>query len=372
MKVSELKGKTELLMGNVACVEGAIAAGCDFYAGYPISPANEIMHHMASRFNEMQKSFIQMEDEIASISAVIGASWGGAKAMTATSGPGFSLMMENLGYAYFTETPCVIVDVQRAGPSTGQATRPAQGDVMQVRWGTHGDISPIAFSPWSVQDMYSMSAMSFYFAEKYRMPVIILTDEAIGHLREKVVLHKNMYRIKRKKTKQATFGDPKTNKTTPMPTFGNSRDILVTGSTHDHWGYRRTTDSKVHEKLVKRINEKTKDAHKELPKPEWFGSKKAETLIIAYGISARSAMGTLELLDKNTALLRLPVIWPFPKKEVQRAMKNVKKVVVPELNRGQLLVEVERLDSECDIIPFNQVNGEVILPKILAGFIKKV
>ena len=222
------------LSGNEAAAEGALAAGCRFYAGYPITPSSELMERMSVRMGEVGGVFIQMEDEIASISAVIGAAWAGAKAMTATSGPGFSLMQEAMGYAAFTETPCVVIDVQRAGPCTGQATRVGAGDIMQAHWGSHGDYQIVALSPWSVQEMYTLTVRAFNLSERYRVPAVVLAEEAVGHLRETIRVAGRIEVWDRKKEKGGSpFGTEEEDLVPPMPAFGEGERLAVTGSTHD-------------------------------------------------------------------------------------------------------------------------------------------
>ena len=229
--------------GNEAAAEGAIAAGCRFYAGYPITPSSELMERMSLRLGEIGGVFIQMEDELASICSVLGASWAGAKAMTATSGPGFSLMQEAIGYAAFTETPCVIIDVQRAGPCTGQATRVGSGDIMQAKWGSHGDYQVIALSPWSVQEMFNLTVRAFNLSERYRVPSMVMADEAVGHLRETVTIPAKVEVWNRRKQKGgAPFGTEEEGGVPPMPAFGEGERLSVTGSTHDAYGYRKTDD----------------------------------------------------------------------------------------------------------------------------------
>lgn len=363
-----------LLQGNEACAEGAIRAGCRFYAGYPISPSSEIMERIANRFPECSGTFIQMEDEIASISAVIGASWTGAKAMTATSGPGFSLMLENIGYAIMTETPCVIVDVQRAGPSTGQATKPAQGDVMQVRWGASGDYQIIALSPWSVQEMHDLTIEAFNLSEQFRVPVFLLCDEAVGHLREKCVIKDNIDIVNRKKAKgKPPFGQDGDDLIPPMPSFGEGERLLVTGSTHNEWGFRKTADSAVQMKLVKRLSDKILLNLDKIIKTEGYFVDDAEIGIIAYGITARAALGAVKILREKgikAGLLRFKTLWPFPEKVVGELSARVKKLIVPEMNLGQIVREVERV-AECEVIRFSKVNGEVMTPTEIVQQIRK-
>jgi 2-oxoglutarate ferredoxin oxidoreductase subunit alpha len=256
IKSPYLKG-VHYLSGNEAAAEGAVAAGCRFYAGYPITPSNELMERMALRLREVGGTFIQMEDEIASISAVIRASWAGAKAMNATSGFGFSLMQESIGYAAFTETPCVIIDVQRAGASTGQTTKVGSGDIMQAKWGSHGDYQIIALSPWSAQEMYEPTVRAFNLSERYRVPAIILSEEVVGHLRENVFIKANVEIWDRKKMKGGTpFGIDEEDSVPPMPSFGEGERLLVTGSTHDALGFRKTDDPDAHARLVPRSKRK--------------------------------------------------------------------------------------------------------------------
>ncbi len=361
------------IQGNEACALGAIAAGCRFYAGYPITPSSEIMERMAAELPKVNGTFIQMEDEIGSMGAVIGAAWAGAKAMTATSGPGLSLMVESIGYAIMTETPCVIVDVQRAGPSTGQATKVASGDVMQVRWGAHGDYEIIALAPWSAQEMYDLTIRAFNLAETYRIPVFVLSDEAVGHIREKVDLHRNFQVVTRPdKTDAPLFGDPKNNTVTPMARFGTGRKLSVTGSTHDEWGYRKTQSPVAQAKLVERFCNKIKNNVNKITDYEEYLVEDAETLVIAYGITARSALHALELAraeGKKVGLLRLKTVWPMPEKRFLAIGGNVKKVIVPEMNQGQLIREVQRF-ARCPVAPLNKTNGEVITAAEIFAILK--
>ncbi|MHA1615212.1 MAG: 2-oxoacid:acceptor oxidoreductase subunit alpha, partial [Candidatus Thorarchaeota archaeon] len=253
--------------GNQACAEAAIAAGCRFFAGYPITPASEIAEIMSQQLPKLGGTYVQMEDEIAAISAIIGAVWGGSLSMTATSGPGFSLMQENIGYAIMTETPCVIVDVQRAGPSTGQATKAAQGDLMQARWGTHGDHEMIVLAPNSSQETYELTIRAFSLSEKLRHPVILLSDEVVGHSREKVVVDSssdNQIPRRLAKVGDPPYGGVDSDKHAIMPRFGDGHNLLITGSTHDERGFRKTSDSEAHDKLIRRITAKVQDARQML------------------------------------------------------------------------------------------------------------
>ena len=359
------------LSGNEASAEGAIVAGCRFYAGYPITPSSELMERMAFRLREVGGVFIQMEDEIASISAVIGASWAGAKAMTATSGPGFSLMQESIGYAAFTETPCVIVDVQRAGPCTGQATRVGSGDIMQAKWGSQGDYQVIALAPWSVQEMYELTIQAFNLSERYRVPAMVMADEAVGHLRENISVGAKVDVCNRKKHKGgAPFGTEEKDGVPPMPSFGEGARLLVTGSTHDPSGFRKTDDPGAHAKLVERINEKILRNRSRIVETERYFLEDSEIAVIAYGFTARTSLYAVKRLRKEglkVGLLRLKTLWPFPEEAIVELNEKVKKVVVPEMNQGQVAGEVRKFYSG-EMISLRQTNGEIIQPeKILTG-----
>jgi len=366
------------LQGDEACAEGAIAAGCNFYAGYPITPAGEILLRMCHRFAELRERgehrvFIQMEDEIGSIAACIGASWAGAKAMTATSGPGFSLMLENIGYAIGTETPVVIVDVQRAGPTTGQATRPAQGDVMQARFGAHGDYEIIVLSPWSVAEMYTETIRAFNLAERFRVPVILLADEAVGHLRESIDIppEVKIYNRAKPKDKEPPFGGAEV---PPMPAFGEGHKLLVTGSTHDEWGYRRTVSPEAQATLVGRLVGKIARHRGEIcAVEERFCEGELDVLVIAYGFTARSALAAVKMARAEgiaAGLLRLKTLWPFPAEAVRSLAGHSRRMLVAEMNQGQMLREVQRLVPQAQ--GHNRTDGEVIEPKELFDKIYKI
>jgi 2-oxoglutarate ferredoxin oxidoreductase subunit alpha len=356
------------LSGNEASAEGALAAGCRFYAGYPITPSSELMERMAARLRKVGGVFIQMEDEIASISAVIGASWAGAKAMTATSGPGFSLMQEAIGYAAFTETPCVIVDVQRAGPCTGQATKVGSGDIMQAKWGSHGDYQVIALSPWSVQEMYDLTLRAFNLSEQYRVPVLVMADEAVGHLRENMSINAKVDIWDRKKEKGASpFGTAEEDGVPPMPSFGEGERLAVTGSTHDAFGFRKTDDPEAHVKLVSRINEKIMKNRSQITETEDYFLEDSEIAMIAYGFTARTSLYAAKRLRKEglkVGILRLKTLWPFPEDAVSAMARRTKKILVPEMNRGQVAGEVKKCCS-CEVISLGQTNGEVIRPETI-------
>jgi len=365
-----LKPERYFWLGDEACAEGAIAAGCNFYAGYPITPSSEIMERIAHRFSEINRVFIQMEDELASIAACIGAAWAGAKAMTATSGPGLSLMLENIGYAIITETPLVIVDVQRAGPSTGQATRPAQGDMMQARWGAHGDYEIIALSPWSVTEMYTETIRAFNLAERFRVPVIILADEAVGHLREGVKIEKGVPVYERKKGRGVApfVGED----VPPMPAFGEGEKLLITGSTHDQWGFRRTVSPEAQKTLVRHLARKITNHKDEIIEVVEYHCQDEELdlLLVAYGFTARSALEAVEAARGKgirAGLLRLKTIWPFPQEELLRVGQKAKRVIVPEMNLGQIVREVQRVLPRAE--PYSRTDGQVITPQeIVSAF----
>ncbi|MBW1782313.1 MAG: 2-oxoacid:acceptor oxidoreductase subunit alpha [Deltaproteobacteria bacterium] len=353
------------MSGNEACAEGAITAGCRYYAGYPITPSSEIMERISRRFRDVNGVFLQMEDEIASICSVIGAVWAGAKAMTATSGPGFSLMQEAIGYAAFTETPLVIVDVHRAGPGTGQATRVGAGDLMQAKWGSHGDYTVIAFSPWSVQEMHDMTIEAFNLAERFRVPVFLMADEAVAHLRERVDVATGVTIFNRTgKTGAPPFGTQEEDGVPPMPCFGAGANLLITGSTHNEWGVRKTDDPLAHARLVDRINRKVLDRREQIVQTESYLLDDAEVAIASYGFTARSALYAVHALRKEgvrIGLVRLKTIWPFAGALMAEVGMKVKTLFVPEMNRGQMAQEI-RKHASCEVISYSQTNGEIIHP----------
>ncbi|MBI5441931.1 MAG: 2-oxoacid:acceptor oxidoreductase subunit alpha [Deltaproteobacteria bacterium] len=371
---SLLEPRDYYLSGNEAAAEGALAAGCDFYGGYPITPSSEIMERIAERFGELGRTFVQMEDEIGSICSVIGAAWSGARAMTATSGPGFSLMMEALGYAAFTETPIVIIDVQRAGPCTGQATRVGAGDIMQAKWGSHGDYQVIALSPWSVQEMYEMSAEAFNLAERYRVPAVVLAEEAVGHLRERVRIPPSVEVVRRDRDRtRPPFGTDAPDGVPPMPAFGDGAALMVTGSTHEARGFRRTEDGKVHERLVNRINRKIVDHRGEICRVEGHFLEDARAAVVAYGFTARSSLHAVKGLRAEglpVGLLRLRTLWPFPVEAVAEVARRVDCLLVPEMNLGQVEGEVRKI-ARCRVEGYHQVDGEIIHPTHLQAWIKE-
>jgi 2-oxoglutarate ferredoxin oxidoreductase subunit alpha len=370
--VKKQSSETYFWQGNEACAEAAIAAGCRFFAGYPITPSSEMAEHLAKRLPQEGGIAIQMEDELASIGAIVGASWAGAKTMTATSGPGFSLMQEGIGYAFMTETPIVVVDVQRAGPSTGQATKCGQGDVMQSRWGTHGDYTAIALSPNSVQEMFTLTIEAFNLSEKYRTPVILLADEIIAHMREQLTVPplETLDIVNRRKPKadeKAFFG---LEEVPPMPAVGEGYNIVATGSTHDEYGIRVTADPIPHRRLVERLNSKIQNHADEIADCETYNIDDCEIGIVSYGCTSRSVYEAVEEAEKRGTKIgfaRLRTLWPFPEKIIRTLAENAKAIIVPEMNLKQLFYEVERVACcRAKIIPLNKIGGgELITPEEL-------
>jgi len=358
--------RTEFWQGNTACAEGALAAGCTFFGGYPITPSTEIAEHMALKLPKKGGVFIQMEDEIASIAAIIGASWTGARSMTATSGPGFSLMMENIGYAAMTETPCVIVNVQRGGPSTGQPTMGAQGDMMQCRFGSHGDYSVIALCPSSVQEMYELTAKSFNLADRYRVPVFLMADEIIGHMREKIVIPDSVEKIPRKELEQGVLPFKAGEDLVPgFATFGKGHSVHVTGLTHDERGYPCATNVKLHHNLVKRIVDKVETAKHELSDFTVINPD-AEEVFIAYGAPVRAVQQVLhDNPGKNIGFLQIRTVWPFPDFALKQ-FKNARRFLVPELNFGQIAREIER-HVKVPVVSIPKLGGDLHFPQELTA-----
>ena len=335
--------------GDVACAEGAIAAGCRVFAGYPITPQSEIAERMAHRLPRLGAYFLQMEDELASIAAVLGAAWGGVKSMTATSGPGFSLMMENIGLAVMTETPCVIVDVQRGGPSTGLPTATSQGDMMQARWGSHGVQEVIAYAPSSPQEMFDFTIKAFNMAEQFRTPVMIMTDEVVGHMMERVVIDPESIQITPRRKPTVPYEEfipyrAGEDLVPEMACAGEGYRVHVTGLTHDEYGYPDMS-IEAQAALVTRLADKIrKNADKIIEYEEHFIDD-AEIVLVAYGISARASWRALELAREKgirVGMLRLITVWPFPQERIAELAGMVKGLIVPELNLGQIVLEVER------------------------------
>jgi len=351
--------------GDEAVAEGAIAARCGYCAGYPITPATETLERISVRFEKIGAVFMQMEDEIASICSCIGASWAGAKAMTITSGPGFSLMQEGIGYASFTETPVVIVNTQRSGPSTGQATRVGSGDVMQAKWGSHGDSQNIALAPWSVQELYDQTIRAFNLAERYRVPVLLMAEEATAHLRERIQIGEKVELFNREKKAGAPpFGTRENDGVPPMPAFGEGEKLLVTGSTHDEFGVRKITDPVLQEKLVHRLHNKIRSNRRDIIQYENHYLEDATTAVVCYGFTARSSLFAVERLrdeGKKIGVVRLKTLWPFPEELISDIGSKMKKILIPEMNMGQVVGEVMKYAC-CEVIPYSQANGEIISP----------
>jgi 2-oxoglutarate/2-oxoacid ferredoxin oxidoreductase subunit alpha len=358
-----------LMQGNLACAEAALAAGCRFYAGYPITPSSEVAEHLARRLPEVGGKFIQMEDEIASIAAVIGASVGGIKAMTATSGPGFSLMQENIGYAAMTEVPCVIVDVQRTGPSTGLPTSPGQGDMMQARWGTHGDHPIIALSPSSVREVYDLTAKAFAFSELYRTPVLMMMDEIVGHMREKVDLPAKVEVVERPRTDvppewyypYEAGGDD----VPPLVPFGMGFRYHITGLFHDRAGFPTERVDEI-DPWLRRVGAKIERNLDRILLYEKDEVQGARTLVVAYGGTARSArhaVATARARRHKVGFIKLFTIWPFPVEMLAAAAQGVRTVVVPEMNLGQIALEVERVVGRHKVRRVNRADGQFITPE---------
>ncbi len=339
------------LDGDHACCEGAIAAGCRAAFGYPITPSTEVVERISQRLPLVGGVFVQMEDEIASSIAIQGAAWGGKKAMTVTSGPGMSLMMEHVGLAAMTETPCVFVNVQRGGPSTGLPTLPSQGDMMQARWGSHGDYETIAISPNSPQECFDLTVHAFNLAERYRVPVLIMMDESVGHMTERVVIpHAEQLQIE---TRRRPEGGPEgylpfeagEGMVPPMAPVGEGYRFHVTGLTHNDKGYP-VMSAEVQEHLVRRLVEKIRLNADEIAMVEEDQTEDADVVLVAYGITSRVVLRTLHLAREKglkVGVFRPVVVWPFPEKRLRELAQRVKTFVVVELNYGQVALEVERI-----------------------------
>ncbi len=365
----------KFIEGNDACVDGAIAAGARFYAGYPISPSSEIAEGAAREMPKHGGIYIQMEDELSSMNALLGASLAGKKSFTATSGPGFTLMQENLGLGIMSEIPCVLYVVMRSGPATGAATKPAQADIMQARWGTHGDHNIIALSPSSVQDCYDLSLTAFNLAEKYRTPVLFLSDEVIGHLREtcrerEFAPEEIFNRVQPAPgTTQEEFRpyDFSGTMPAPMPAVGD-RNLLMrtTGSTHDEkgeFGPGPANINKVTHYLTDKIDKNVDD----ITIVREYKMEDAEVAIISFGCSARSSMSAVDILREKgvkAGLLQLVTIWPMPEKQIREVLQKVSKVVVAEMNLGQLAKEIRSFnDYGCKVLQANRTDGVLITPQ---------
>ncbi len=366
--------KERLMSGNEAVAIGAIKAGCRFFAGYPITPSTDLAERMSKLLPEVGGAFIQMEDELGSIGAIIGASLTGSKAMTATSGPGFSLMQEGIGFASFSEIPIVVVDVQRVGPSTGIPTYPSQGDIMQARWGTHGSHPIIALYPSSVKESYDLIFTAFNFSEKYRVPVIFISDEVIGHMREKITVDDSHVVFERKKPevpKEDYLPFDSRYEVPPLANFGEGYRFHVTGLTHDETGFP-TSDPVKAERLMERLQRKILNHLDEIFLYETFLVEDADILIVSYGVVARSAKeAILELREKGlkVGLFRPITIWPSSEKVLKDLASN-RRVFVFEMNLGQYVHEVERIVKK-KVEFYGKENGEIISPEEIESCILK-
>ncbi|MBI3665623.1 MAG: 2-oxoacid:acceptor oxidoreductase subunit alpha [Acidobacteria bacterium] len=365
---------THFLDGDQACCEGALAAGARFAAGYPITPSTEIVERFAWRIPTVGGMFIQMEDELAASIAILGAVWGGAKAFTVTSGPGFSLMMEHIGYAAMTETPCVFVDVQRGGPSTGLPTLPAQGDMMQARWGSHGDYEIIALCPNSPQECFDVTIRAFNLAEEFRVPVMLMMDECVGHMTEKVVIPRaeeiEIYPRRHTARGPGEYWPYETNGdlVPEMAHAGEGYRFHITGLTHDERGYP-AMNAAAQDRLVRRLKNKIRAAADRLALYEEEATEDAEVVVVSYGITSRVAQRAVEMARQRgirVGKFRLVAAWPFPAARLRELAQRVKVFVVPELNCGQMVLEVERAAAGmARIIPVTHAGGDVHRPETI-------
>jgi len=370
----------KFVQGNEACVEGALYAGLDFFAGYPITPSSEIAELLSVRLPESGGKFIQMEDEIASLCAIIGASLTGRKVMTATSGPGFSLMQEALGYAVMTEIPCVIVDVQRGGPSTGIPTHGSQGDINQARWGTHGDHAIIAMTASNHQDVFAVTIEAFNLAETYRTPVILLFDEVVAHMRERLVVPEPgaVSLVERLRTSVKEGVDyhpylPREDGRLPMSDFGGVHRYNVTGLFHDMWGFPSSEPRVVHG-LLRHLIDKIENRANIIARYKEYYLEDAEHLLISYGAAARSARHVVEnrrLRGEKLGLLELQTLWPFPEDIIREKCVHARSVIVIEMNMGQLLREVKKaVDEPHKVFLANRIDGVFITPEDILNILR--
>ncbi len=372
----------KFIQGNEACVEGALYAGLDFYAGYPITPSTEIAELLSLRLPQSGGKFIQMEDEIASICAIIGASLTGRKVMTATSGPGFSLMQEALGYAVMTEIPCVIVDVQRGGPSTGIPTHGSQGDVNQARWGIHGDHAIIAMTASNHQDVFTVTVEAFNLAETYRTPVILLFDEMVAHMREPLIIPESgviplMERLRTSVKEGVDYHPylPREDGRLPMSDFGGVHRYNVTGLFHDMWGFPSTKPQVVHG-LLRHLVDKIENRTNQIARYKEYYLEDAEHLLISYGSAARSARHVVEkrrMRGEKLGLLELQTLWPFPEDLVREKCAHTKSVIVVELNMGQILKTVKlAVDDPQKVFLANRIDGVFITPEDILKILRLI
>lgn len=377
--------KVCFLQGNEACAEGAIAAGVNFFAGYPITPATEIAEILSRRLPQNNGRFMQMEDELACMGAVVGASLAGAKSMTATSGPGFTLLQENIGFAHINEVPCVIVNVQRGGPSTGLPTMPSQADVMQARWGTHGDHPAVVLCPSSVSESFYLTIQCFNIAESYRIPVILLTDAIIGHMREKVEIpaKEDIILVNRKKPasddKDYLAYAPGEDGVPLMAILGDGHRHYISGCIHDETGSPKMSSPDVARNLITRLHTKISQNRDKIVSYEEKYSEGAETLVLAYGSVARPAIAAVEQARKyglKVGFYRPITLWPSPDVEILRAAKSAHTIIIPEMNLGQYAGEVARIFGECGriikIVKINEAGSQLITPQRILDSIQEV
>jgi 2-oxoglutarate ferredoxin oxidoreductase subunit alpha len=376
-------GQTKrFIQGNEACVEAALYAGCNFFAGYPITPSSEIAEHLSVRLPRLGGKFIQMEDEIASICAIIGASLTGSKVMTATSGPGFSLMQEGLGYAIMAEIPCVLVNVQRGGPSTGLPTRASQGDVLQARWGTHGEHSIIAMTASNAQDVFEVTVEAFNLSETFRTPVVLLFDETVGHTRERLYIpeHGDIPLVERLWTSVQQNVDyhpylPREDGRLPMSDFGGPHRYNVTGLYHDMWGFPSEEPHEVHD-LLRHLVDKIENNVNRIARYKEFYLEDAEYLLVSYGGSARSARHLVEARrqrGERLGLLELQTLWPFPAQIVREKCKNARFILVVEMNMGQIMRTVrESVDRPERVFLANRIDGVFITHKDIRSILRLI
>ena len=370
------------IQGNEACVEGAIYAGIDFFAGYPITPSTEIAEHLSQRLPEIGGKFIQMEDEIASMCAIIGASLTGKKVMTATSGPGFSLKQEAIGYACMAEIPCVIANVQRGGPSTGNPTHVSQGDINQARWGTHGDHSIIALTASNHQDVFAMTVHAFNMAETYRTPVVLLFDEVVGHMREKLVIPEEgeleiVDRLRTSVGKDVDYHPylPREDGRLPMSDFGGEHRYNVTGLFHDMWGFPSNNPRVVNE-LLRHLVDKIENNVQAITRYKEHFMEGADCVMISYGSSARSAIHLAKnrrAKGEKVGVLELQSIWPFPTEMVREKCAAAKVVVVVEMNMGQVMAQVKAaVDKPHQVFLANRFDGHLITPSDIKRLLRVI
>jgi 2-oxoglutarate ferredoxin oxidoreductase subunit alpha len=370
------------MQGDIACAEGAICAGCRFFGGYPITPATEVAQRMSARLPLVDGMYIQMEDELASINAVLGASWAGQKAMTATSGPGFSLMMENLGLGIMLETPCVLVNVQRGGPSTGLPTLAGQGDMMQARYGSHGDYAIIALAPSSPQELFDLTIHAFNLAEVYRTPVLVMTDAEVGHMTEKVVIPPpdEVEIVERRKPtvgpeEYLPYRVEPGEWVSPMAVAGDGYHIHTTGLTHDERGYPVTSDDSAQWPLVQRLIDKIEENKDDIIILEEEGLDEAEVVVVSYGMAARTSLWPIQMAREEgirVGLLRLVTVWPFPDAQIRALAGRVDGIVVPEINMGQIVREVERCAAgQAEVFRVSHPGGGIHDPQQVLGVIRQ-